>query len=310
MESQVTTAVRPGARVAPEVESRARDKAVNFTFVLPALLIFSIFYIYPFFYTFWLSLHEWDMIGSQTFVGLRHFQEIFLFDERGWWPSMYNALFITFFALTLQNILAFVLALGVDKAVRMGNFYRVVFFILPILAEIIIGLLMRDMFVNDPGVFNRLLGFIGLDSLQRDWLGNEHNALITAALVHGWKGFGWGFIIFLAGLQTIPQQLYEAARIDGANSFQCFQRITLPLMIPVIVMVVILTILGSMQAFAMILTLTRSVVTVPVMLIYNHIKSNLVGLASAEGVIIGIILVSVSLIMMQISKLVKTRFGV
>lgn len=287
-----------------------REKVTSFTFVLPALLIFSIFYIYPFFYTFWLSLHKWDMIGSATFIGIDNFIEIFMHDERGWWLSMYNALFITFCALSFQNILAFLVALGVDKCIKSGKFYRVVFFILPILAEIIIGLLMRDMLIKNPGVLNKILEMVGLGMFQHDWLGNQSQALITTALVHCWKGFGWGFIIFLAGLQTIPQQLYEAARIDGANYLQSFQRITLPLMIPVIVMVFILTILGSMQAFGMIMTLTRGIVEVPVMIIYNHIKSNLVGLASCEGIIIGAILVATSMILMQLSKWVKTRFGV
>lgn len=287
-----------------------REKVTSFAFVLPALLIFSIFYIYPFFYTFWLSLHQWDMIGAATFVGVDNFKEIFLHDERGWWLSMYNAFFITFCALTFQNIFAFFIALGVDKCIKTGKFYRVVFFILPILAEIIIGLLMRDMLIKDPGVLNTILDKIGLGILQRDWLGSQEQALVTTAIVHCWKGFGWGFIIFLAGLQTIPQQLYEAARIDGASSWQSFQRITLPLMIPVIVMVFILTILGSMQAFGMIMTLTRGIVEVPVMIIYNHIKSNMVGLASCEGIIIGAILVAVSMVLMQFSKWVKTRFGV
>jgi len=286
-----------------------REQFANFGFVLPAFVIFSIFYIYPFFYTFWLSLHSWDMIGPATFVGLDNFQQIFMNDQRGWWLSMFNALYITFFALTLQNILAFVLALGVDRCVKTGNIYRVLFFILPILAEIIIGLLMRDMLIKNPGVLNQILGMLGLQGLQHDWLGTQQQALVTSAIVHCWKGFGWGFIIFLAGLQTIPQQLFEAARIDGANPWQSFCRITLPLMIPVIVMVMILTILGCMQAFGMIMTLTRGIVEVPVMIIYNHIKSNMVGLASCEGIIIGAILVATSLILMQISKWVKDRYG-
>lgn len=287
-----------------------RDKLANFAFVFPALLIFTVFYIYPFFYTFWLSLHKWDMIGPATFVGLENFKEIFMFDERGWWKSMYNALYITIFALTLQNILAFVIALGVDKCIKTGKYYRVVFFILPILAEIIIGLLMRDMLVKDPGVLNKMLEIVGLGALQQDWLGSQAQALCTTAIVHCWKGFGWGFIIFLAGLQTIPEQLYEAARIDGANPLQAFQRITLPLMIPVMVMVFILTILGSMQAFGMIMTLTRGIVEVPVMIIYNHIKSNMVGLASCEGIIIGAVLVITSLTMMKVSNIIKEKFGV
>jgi ABC-type sugar transport system permease subunit len=307
------------------------DKFKNFAFVFPALLIFSIFYLYPFLYTFILSFHRGDGISSLEFVGWSNFKEIIVYGNKDWWPSMFFGAFITFFALTFQNILAFTLALGVDKAVRTGKIYRVIFFILPVLSEIIIGLLMREILISNPGIFNYWLQKIGLGFLAHDWLStkilfNIHlefgkfvmdmpitHALITTALVHSWKGFGWAFVILLAGLQTIPEQLYEAARIDGANSWQSFRRITVPMLMSVIAMVIVLTILGTMQAFAMILALTRGaggLTEVPVMRIYNHLRGSQVGLACAEGVILGIILIAVSFIMLSISKRIRSRWGV
>jgi raffinose/stachyose/melibiose transport system permease protein len=244
-------------------------------------------------------------------VGLANFKEILLYD-RDWWRSMYNGTFITFWALTFQNILAFLLALGVDKATRTGKIYRVIFFILPVLSEIIIGLLMREILISNPGIFNQWLAKIGLGRFAQNWLGKER-VLLTTALVHCWKGFGWAFVILLAGLQTIPEQLYEAARIDGASSFQTFFKITLPLLMPVIALVMILTILGTMQAFAMILALTRGaggLTEVPVMRIYNHLRGNQVGLACAEGVVLGIILITVSFTMLNISKRIRRKWGV
>ena len=290
---------------------KTRDKLSSFLFVLPALVIFLAFYVYPLFFTFWLSLHRVDMISPGSFVGLANFKDV-LFYDKNWWPSFYNAGFITFFALTFQNLLAFMLALGVDKAVRTGNIYRAIFFILPILSEIIIGLLMKEMLVKDPGVLNHFLAKIGLSGLQANWLGKEM-VLFTTALVHCWKGFGWGFIIFLAGLQTIPQQLYEAARIDGANAWHSFTKITLPLMVPVSIMVIILTILGSMQSFGMILALTRGaggLTEVPVMRIFNHLKDGQAGIASCEGLIIGVVLVIASFSMLKISQGIKKKYGV
>ncbi len=288
-----------------------REKVVNFSFVLPALAIFSIFYIYPFFYTFILSFHKGDAISTLKYVGLANFKEV-LFYDKDWWRSMYNGAFITFWALTFQNILAFLLALGVDRATRTGRIYRVIFFILPVLSEIIIGLLMREVLISEPGIFNQWLEKLGLGFLVQDWLGKER-VLLTTAIVHCWKGFGWAFVILLAGLQTIPEELYEAAKIDGANSIQAFFRITLPLLMPVIALVLVLTILGTMQAFAMILALTRGaggLTEVPVMRIYNHLRGNQVGLACAEGVVLGIILVAVSFTMIYLSKRIRRRWGV
>ncbi|UCG35349.1 MAG: sugar ABC transporter permease [Candidatus Omnitrophota bacterium] len=283
----------------------------NFSFVLPAFIIFSVFYIYPFFYTFVLSFHKYDFISESKFIGWANFKEV-IFYGKHWWNTVYNGAFITFWALTFQNILAFTLALGVDKATRTGKFYRVIFFLLPVLSEIIIGLLMREFLLSNPGIFNKLLDKLNLSFIAQDWLGRDR-ALLTAALVHCWKGFGWAFVILLAGLQTIPEQLYEAARIDGASAWQTFLKVTVPLLMPVIALVLVLTILGTMQAFAMILALTRGtggITEVPVMLIYNHLRGRQVGLACAEGVILGIILIAVSFTMLYISKQIRRRWGV
>jgi len=294
-----------------------KNKVGNFSFILPALIIFTLFYIYPFFYSFILSLTNYNMIGDfslkQSFVGLTNFKDIAT--DGGWWKSMYNGAFITFWALSFQNILALMLALSVCRIVRMNKFYRVVFFILPVLSEIVIGLLLRRLMLSEPtgrDVLNHIVNNLGLGFLAQDWISGERVRLVTA-LVHCWKGFGWAFVIFLAGLSGIPEQLYEAAKIDGANAWQSFRKITLPLLMPVITLVMIITIIGTMSAFAMILALNQGAggeTTVPIMMIYNHLGSDLAGLACAEGIVLGIVLVMVSFAMFFISKKVRKKYGV
>ncbi|MCQ9205137.1 MAG: sugar ABC transporter permease [Omnitrophica bacterium] len=309
------------------IDKTIKDKVVNFSFVFPAFVIFSVFYLYPFFYSFILSFQQTDGIYYSKFVGLQNFKEVFAsgldwqnfkwwsitwWKASSWWNSMYNGVFITFWALTFQNILAFALALGVDKAIKTGKIYRVIFFILPVLSEIIIGLLMRELLLTNPGILNQWLEKVGLGFISHNWLGRE-SVLLTTALVHSWKGFGWAFIILLAGLQTIPEELYEAARIDGANYMQRFHRITLPLLMPVVSLVIVLTLLGTMQAFAMILALTRGaagLTEVPVMRIYNHLRLSQVGLACAEGIVLGAVLIAVSFTMFNLSKWIRSRWGV
>ncbi len=286
------------------------EEAKNFSLVLPAVLIFAFFYILPFFYTFVLALFDGNAsIPFERFVGLANFKEIIYGTESAkWWPSVGRSFYISFWALTFQNILAFALALAVDRAVRTGNIYRVIFFLLPILSEIIIGVLMRRFLLPRPGVFNHLLQQIGLGAWARDWLNDTNYALTTVAIIHCWRGFGWGFIILLAGLQTIPQQLYEAARIDGANAWQQFTRITVPLMVPVVCLVVILTILGTVQLIGLPMALTRGgpggATTLAVMKILNDLN-NYTGRASAQGIVLGIILVTISFTMLQVSKKLK-----
>jgi ABC-type sugar transport system permease subunit len=283
----------------------------NYAFVLPAVSIFTIFYIIPFFFVLQLSLFDWDGIGrisSATFLGLNNFKEILLQDPN-WWQAMRNAGWITLIALTFQNILAFMLAWACDREIKMKNFYRLIFFIPPILSEIVVGMVWRFIIndVDGANIVNRLLSQMGLGQFVHNWLSDPKTALTTVALVHSWKGFGWGFLIFLAGLQTIPRELYEAARVDGANAWQSFRNITMPLLIPVIIVVAILTILGTMQAFVLILGLVGGELaghtSVPVLRILNVMRdSSRFGYACALGINLGIILVIISFIQYTFSK--------
>ena len=156
-------------------------------------------------------------------------------------------------------------------------------------------------------MINRILITVGLPNLTHSWLSNPDTALTTVAIIHSWKGFGWGFLIFLAGLQTIPRELYEAARVDGANAWQSFKNVTIPLMVPVAVLVAILTILGTMQAFVLIIGLVGGELaghtSVPVLRILASMRgSSRFGYACAQGISFGMILVAISFIQYRFSK--------
>ncbi|MBM3250130.1 MAG: sugar ABC transporter permease [Candidatus Omnitrophica bacterium] len=283
----------------------------NYLFVTPAVLIFSVFYIIPFIFVFRLGFYDWDGIvplKDAVFVGLSNFKEI-LFHDPGWWQAMRNAGWITLIALTFQNCLAFLLAWACDREIRMKNFYRVVFFIPPVLSEIVVGLVWRFIIndVDGANMINRLLIQMGLPHFTHSWLNDPRYALTTVALVHSWKGFGWGFLIFLAGLQAIPRELYEAARIDGANAWKSFKSVTLPLMMPVIILVAILTVLGTMQAFVLIIGLVGGEfaghTSVPVLRILAVMRdSSRFGYACAQGISFGAILVIISFIQYRFAK--------
>ncbi len=287
----------------------------NYLFILPAVLIFSFFYIYPFFEIFYLSLHEWNGISAERhFVGLGNFIEIM--QDKVWWMSVWHAAYITLIALTFQNVLAFALALSCDRDIRMRRFYRFVFYLPPVLSEVVVGLIWRwilsaSMQGGEPvGLLNYFLTKAHLYHLMRDWLSDPRTALTSIAVVHSWKGFGWGFIILLAGLQTIDRQLYEAARVDGAGSLSILKNITIPMMIPVFIMVMILTILGSMQVFVLVLSMVGQGLVyhteVPVTRILDSmIGTSRFGYACAQGIVFGGILVVGSFALHKFSKKVK-----
>lgn len=286
------------------------DLAGNFSFALPALLIFAVFYLYPFFKVFQLSMFQWDGVNPvPNFIGLANFKNIILNDVY-WWQSVRQAGYITLFALTFQNLLALILALICDRAIRKNTVYRAIFFIPPVLSEIVVGLVWKWIFDGNWGLLNGFMVSVGLDSLARTWLGDPDTALACIALVHSWKGFGWGFVILLAGLQAIPKQLYEAAHVDGATQLRSICNITFPLMIPTFFMVSILTILGSMQAFALILSMTGGgpgyFTEVPVTrIIASMLSSSRFGYACAQGIMFGAILMVISFLQVRLSKIFK-----
>jgi len=285
---------------------KAKDILENYAFVLPAAAIFAIFYIVPFLWVIQLGMYEWDgMLPAKVFVGLGNFKEIMA--DKAWWQSMRNAGYITLIALTLQNALAFLLAWACDRQIRMKNFYKVIFFIPPVLSEVVVGLVWQWILDGNYGLLNHWLNNLGLHSLARNWLSDPQTALTTVAIVHSWKGFGWGFLIFLAGLQTIPRELYEAARVDGANAWETFKSITLPLLVPVAVLVSILTVLGTMQAFVLIIGLVggefAGYTSVPVLRILNSMRgSSRFGYACAQGITFGAILMAISFVQYRFSK--------
>lgn len=287
----------------------------NFLFILPAVAIFTIFYIIPFFAIFDLSLRDWNGISSyKEFIGAQNFIDL-IKEDTVWWKSMRNAGYITLIALTFQNILAFALALACDREMRLKGFYRVVFFIPPVLSEVVVGIIWRWILNSGMqdnqhiGLLNYFLNSMGLNQLIHNWLSDPDTALTCIAVVHSWKGFGWGFIMLLAGLQTIDRQLYEAAHVDGAGAWHTFWNVTIPMMLPVIMVVVILTILGAMQSFVLVISMVGQglvdYTSVPVTRILSSMSNQQFGYACAQGVMFGVILVFVSFTMKKLSDRVK-----
>jgi ABC-type sugar transport system permease subunit len=224
---------------------------------------------------------------------------------------MGRALFITILALTLQNLLALSLALFVDSGIRGQNIYKTIFFIPPVLSGIVVGLIWEWILNGDFGLLNHWLSLLHLQKLARPWLADPDTALYAVAFIHMWKGFGWGFVILLAGLQSIDTELLEAAEVDGATWWEKFIYITVPHMIPVFVLVSILTILGTMQIYDIIIATTRGGpgyhTEVPITrILHSMVGSQKYGYASAQGIVFGIILLGVSLGQIRLSRKIRT----
>jgi raffinose/stachyose/melibiose transport system permease protein len=220
-------------------------------FLAPAVVLFAIFVTYPIVSALAYSLYAWEGIGQRGFAGLANF--VRLFETFPYPRLLVNAFWhnVIVFVLTMaiQNVVALGLALLLARGPWGARAYRVIFFLPVTLSLIIVGF-MWALFLNPVfGIVNKGLGAVGLASLARPWLGDPSTALVTLTLVNAWRWLGFPTLVFLAGINAVPDDYLEAARIDGAGEWPVFRHIILPLLAPAVTIIVTLTFIGSFNWF-------------------------------------------------------------
>lgn len=268
-----------------------------YIFLLPTVIVYLMFVLWPVLGSIYYSFFQWEGFTAwpQNFIGLQNYIEII--KDKYFWNSMLNTLQFVFF----QNIIKLPLSLLIawvlnNPRLRGKNIYRALFFLPVISSTAIIGIVMTFIFSPLSGPFNELLVSLNILSRPVDWLGQSATAMWVIIGVETWHMAGQYIIYWLAGLQSIPYELYEAAEIDGANGWQSFIYITIPALKPVIVVVTLLSIVNSLRVFAIVQAMTgggpsysTDVVTT---FIYRNAFSTAItrlGYASAAAVFFGIL---------------------
>lgn len=278
----------------------------NLVFIFPAMVLFVVFSVYPLIKTFQLSVYDWSGIGTDmTFVAMKNYVKAF--SDMKWWHSVGNGFLFGIMALLFMNSIALMLAIFVSAKIKGALAYRVIFYIPPIMSGIVVGYIWKWMYDPLNGILNNLLSFLHLDFLIHDWLNGVTTALGAVIVAAIWQGIGGSFLLFLAGLQAVPKELYEAAEVDGASKLRQLQHITVPMLQKTYLIVSILTILGSMQTLGIVVSMTNGgpggATDVPALRIYNEaFKNYRFGYASALSVILGIMLLLISWLQMKIQK--------
>ena len=226
-------------------------------FLAPAFLIYTVFMIYPLVDSLRLSLFAPSGEGGAVFVGLQNYVK--LLTDPNWAPRLWNAIqnnFLFFLVhMLFQNPIGlFLAALLSSKIVRGSSVYRTLIFTPTVLSIVLIGFIWRLILSPIWGISEDFLGLIGLGGLNQPWLGLEPTALFTLALVSVWQYVGIPMLLFLAALVGIPEELTEAAQIDGASAWGVFWRIKFPLILPTVGIVAVLTFVGNFNAFDLIYT--------------------------------------------------------
>jgi len=214
--------------------------------IAPFFVVFAVFWCYPLLYSLFLSFHRWDGIGPMHFVGLANFR--FLVTDQAFWLSILNTLVIWVMSVIPMTILALLIALGLNSTIRFTGFYRIAYFVPNVTSVVAMSLVFSSIFSEQFGILNWVLGAVGVDPVP--WLTNPWGIRTAISVLIIWRWVGYNAIIFLAGLQAIPDEVHEAARVDGASPVQTFFRVTLPLLRPVLLFSVLMSAIGGMQIFA------------------------------------------------------------
>ncbi|WNC16191.1 sugar ABC transporter permease [Brevibacillus brevis] len=242
------------------IRPKGRASWLIHLFPLPALVIYTLFVIYPIFSAFTYSLYEWEGLKRGVFAGWKNFATLFTvepFQEMFWNSFGHNLLYFVV-EMVVQNGTAFGLAFLIYRKIRGAGFLKMAYFMPRLLSVIVVGILWKLILHPNFGPLNTLLTKIGLGEWAKPWLGDPDTALLAIILVNCWFGAGFAMLIFLAGLQSIPEELIEAARLDGARGLGMLWKIILPLCMPSITIMTIFTFIQAFEAFELVYAMQGS----------------------------------------------------
>jgi multiple sugar transport system permease protein/raffinose/stachyose/melibiose transport system permease protein len=267
----------------------------------PALIVFALFVIVPVIMAAYYGFFRWKGLGVPTdFIGFDNYVSIL--SDRTFREAVGHNFFVVIFSLVLQGPAAILFALLMNQKIRGRSIIRVLIFVPYVISEVIVGTGWRLM-TADTGAINGLLGKIGLESLEQSWLADPAIAKWTLMIIITWKYIGFAVILMLAGLQSIPEELYEAAAIDGASFWRCQFSITLPLLGPTIRIWAFLSIIGSLQLFDLVnivwgqyIAATAGTSTMATYMYLNGHMSGNYGFGNAVAVVLFLISLTVALI--------------
>jgi multiple sugar transport system permease protein len=213
--------------------------------VLPYVIFFSAFVAYPLVFSFVLIFHRWNIVTPMEWVGLRNFTR--LLNDPLFYASLSNTLIFLGIHIPLQIVVALGFALLLHGKFRARGFFRAVYFMPVVVSGVVVTILWQQMYSFDYGVLNSVLRMFGLGAVP--WIVDPRIAMPAIAVMATWKNVGIYIVLFLAGLQTIPRDLYDAANVDGASPMRQFLSITLPLLNPTMVVIMVLSTIGGFSLF-------------------------------------------------------------
>jgi multiple sugar transport system permease protein len=295
---------RPFGVRRPRRGSSARQEgAAASLFLMPSLVGFFIFTAFPVVAAIGLAFYDYDLLLGREFNGLDNFRD--LAKDGVFRAAVVNTFYFTLVSVPLSVVLGLGAALLVNEALRGVVFFRTIYLLPYVTVTVAVALVWRWIYLPDVGLMNTFLGWFGING--PNWLSSETWAMPGIIIMSVWKSFGYNMVIFLAGLTAIPQHLYDAAKVDGANAWRRFLHITLPMLSPTTLFVMVISLIGSFQVFDQALVMTNggpgTSTTTLVLYIYQAgFQSYKMGYASAIAVVLFVIVAVVTTIQFVLQR--------
>jgi multiple sugar transport system permease protein len=270
------------------------------------MVLFVVWTLYPLLHSLTMSFAEWNLIKPSRFVGMDNYARAF--DDPVFWLALRNTLFYVVITVPGQMILGLGIALLLDAPLRARGFFRTIYYIPVVTSWVVVSLIFTYLFNGQAGLINWVLrdGMHVIDK-NINWLSEPLTANIAIAILGIWKGLGWTMVIFLAGLQSVPIHLYEAASIDGATAWQRFRFITVPLIRQTILFVMVMLTIGAFQVFISVYIMTggNPLHRTEVLLTYmyeNSFESLDLGYGSALSYLFAIMVFTLSMVQIRLLR--------
>lgn len=257
--------------------------------LIPASIIFGIFFVIPVLASFILAFTDWNLsrFYEPVFNGLDNFR--YVFKDRNFKLSAINTVKFASFTAFFKTVFGLILALAVNRNLKTRNVLRTIFYVPAVLSMVVVGIMFDAVFRYD-GLFNQLLDILGMSTLQQDWVGGYKTALPVVIVADIWRWTGFNMAVFLAGLQGISFDYYEAARIDGASPWQQFKCITVPMLLPAFTVNIIFNTIGGLKVFEQVFVITGGgpgfASQVLSTYIYSAFSQGLLGRSTAMGLLL------------------------